>query len=484
MPHIHIHQPIARFANFQLQFPEELHLRPEDQLAVIGPNGSGKSLFAQYLLGKIALKGGQVQVLDNHSQTLPRQAIKYIAFKDIHQLSAGFDQYYQKRWNATENEASPLVSEVLGEEKCARALRRFACFQVEKLLQKRLIFLSSGEMRKLQLMEALLDPAQLLIIDNPYIGLDAAGRDSINQILEALIEEKKLQVILLISQPQDIPAWINKVQPMLEKTCLESLSAEAFIQDKALHIKLFPELNETLSSETKSFFQSKNNENDSYDFVLQMNKVGLRYYQKQILQDIDWEVKRGEKWALLGANGCGKSSLLSMVCADNPQAYANDIKLFDRKRGSGESIWSIKQRIGYLSPEMHQYYRQDISCLKVVASGLFDTIGLYRQPNESQLQEALEMMHIFHAEHLAERPFLQISYGEQRLVLLIRVFIKRPQVVILDEPLHGLDAGKKKLALQLIEHYCRESHTSLIYVTHYEEEIPQCVHLRKIIQRH
>ncbi|MBO7270413.1 MAG: ATP-binding cassette domain-containing protein, partial [Bacteroidales bacterium] len=133
---------------------------------------------------------------------------------------------------------------------------------------------------------------------------------------------------------------------------------------------------------------------------------------------------------------------------------------------------------------MHQYYRQDISCLKVVASGLFDTIGLYRQANESQLQEAMEMMRIFHAEHLAERPFLQISHGEQRLVLLIRVFIKRPQVVILDEPLHGLDAGKKKLALQLIEHYCRESHTSLIYVTHYEEEIPQCVHLRKIIQRH
>lgn len=484
MPHIHIHRPIARFANFQLQFPEELHLRPEDQLAIIGPNGSGKSMFAQYLLGKIALKGGQVQVLDNHSQTLPRQAIKYIAFKDIHQLSAGFDQYYQKRWNATENEDSPLVSDVLGEEKCARALRRFACFQVEKLLQKRLIFLSSGEMRKLQLMEALLEQAQLLIIDNPYIGLDAAGRDSINQILEALIEEKKLQVILLVSQPQDIPSWINKVLPMLDKNCLEIQSAKTFIQDKDLHVKLFPELNETLSTETKSFFQSKNSENDHYDFVLQMNKVGLRYYQKQILQDIDWEVKRGEKWALLGANGCGKSSLLSMVCADNPQAYANDIKLFDRKRGSGESIWSIKQRIGYLSPEMHHYYRQDISCLKVVASGLFDTIGLYRQPNESQLQEAMEMMCIFHAEHLAERPFLQISYGEQRLVLLIRVFIKRPQVVILDEPLHGLDAGKKKLALQLIEHYCRESHTSLIYVTHYEEEIPQCVHLRKIIQRH
>ena len=133
------------------------------------------------------------------------------------------------------------------------------------------------------------------------------------QLFLLWVVEKKLQVILLISQPQDIPSWINKVLPMLEKSCLEIQSAKTFIQDKDLHIKLFPELNETLSTATKSFFQSKNSENDHYDFVLQMNKVGLRYYQKQILQDIDWEVKRGEKWALLGANGCGKSTLLRSI---------------------------------------------------------------------------------------------------------------------------------------------------------------------------
>lgn len=483
MPHIILEQPLARFAQHQMQFPEKLHISEGEQVAIIGPNGSGKSLFVQYLLGRIALKGGRAGLFDKEGQALPRQAVKYIAFKDIYQLSAGFDQYYQKRWNATENEASPLVSEVLGEKKTSRARELFSAFQIDRILQKRLIFLSSGEMRKLQLIEALLDEPKLLIIDNPYIGLDAQARESLNQLLERLIREQGLQVMLVLCNPQELPQWIERVQPILDKRCLPSCQAEAFKTDQALPQRLFPELGQDLSQVRIPELPEHPGSEDDFRMVLRMNKVGIRYYDKQIIKDIDWEVQRGEKWALLGGNGSGKSSLLSLVCADHPQAYANDIELFDRKRGSGESIWSIKKRIGYLSPEMHHYYRQDISCLKVVASGYFDTIGLYRQASEAQLQDALQVMQAFGAAHLAERPFLQCSYGEQRLVLLVRVFVKRPPVIILDEPLHGLDAGKKRLALQLIENYCQSSHTSLIYVTHYEEEIPDCVNLRKIIQQ-
>ncbi len=481
MPEIHIHQPISRFPQYQLHFSEDLHFGDSEQIALIGPNGSGKSLFVKYLLGKIALKGGQVSLQQEDGSPLPRQAVKYIEFKDIYQLSAGFDQYYQKRWNATENEESPLVSEVLGRERSERALLLFESFHIENLLSKRLIFLSSGEMRKLQVMEALLEEPRLLIIDNPYIGLDTAARKSLNLLLESLVKEKRLQVMLILCNPQEIPAWINTVLPLLNQKCLPKTCVQDFNGNQDLQKQLFPELAEDLSK--TSIPPQANDTGDDYTFVLQMDKVSVRYYQKQILKNVSWEIRRGEKWALLGANGSGKSTLLSLICADNPQAYANNIRLFDRKRGSGESIWSIKQRIGYLSPEMHHYYRQDISCLKVVASGYFDTIGLYRMPSDTQMQEALQMMEIFHSKHLADKPFLQCSYGEQRLVLLIRVFVKRPPVVILDEPLHGLDAGKKKLALQLIEQYCQDNKTNLIYVTHYEEEIPPCVHQRKIIQR-
>ena len=220
-----------------------------------------------------------------------------------------------------------------------------------------------------------------------------------------------------------------------------------------------------------------------YEYVLRMNSVNVRYGCRSIVSDVSWEVRKGECWALLGENGSGKSTLLSLVCGDNPQAYANDITLFDRRRGSGESIWDIKKRIGYLSPDMHTYYLEDIPCIKVVASGFFDSIGLSKECTEAQYGTAMQWMRLFHAEHLAERPFVRISYGEQRLILLVRAFVKSPELMILDEPLHGLDAGKKKLATDIIQEYCSDPDVSLIYVTHYKDEIPPCVTEFKVMTR-
>ena len=154
-----------------------------------------------------------------------------------------------------------------------------------------------------------------------------------------------------------------------------------------------------------------------------MKNIHIRYGDRTILKDLNWQVKRGEKWALLGVNGSGKSTLLSLICGDNPQAYANDITLFDRKRGTGESIWDIKKRIGYVSPEMHLYYQKNVRCLDVVGSGFFDTIGLYRKCNPEQENLALEWMKAFNISHLKDISFLNVSSGEQRLVLLVRVFI-------------------------------------------------------------
>lgn len=168
-----------------------------------------------------------------------------------------------------------------------------------------------------------------------------------------------------------------------------------------------------------------------------MNRVNVSYQGHPILRDVDWTVRRGEKWALVGANGSGKSTLLSLICGDNPQAYANDIVLFDRRRGTGESIWDIKKRIGYVSPEMHTYYLEPIPCEEVVASGFFDSVGLYRRCTPEQTAAAREWLRLFDAEDLAGKPFTQISYGQQRLVLLARAFVKDPDLLVLDEPFHG-----------------------------------------------
>ena len=202
------------------------------------------------------------------------------------------------------------------------------------------------------------------------------------------------------------------------------------------------------------------------------------------MKDLDWEVNRGDKWALSGDNGSGKSTLLSLICADNPQSYACDISLFGKKRGSGESIWEIKKHIGYVSPEMHRAYLKNIPAIDIVASGLHDSVGLYKRPRPEQMDICEWWMDIFGISCLKDRNFLQLSSGEQRLVLLARAFVKDPALLVLDEPLHGLDMYNRRLVKDVIETFCMRKDKTLIMVTHYQEELPNCITHSLHIQRH
>jgi len=191
-----------------------------------------------------------------------------------------------------------------------------------------------------------------------------------------------------------------------------------------------------------------------------------------ILDGINWTVRPHEQWALLGPNGSGKSTLLSLINADNPQSYANKIELFDRRRGSGESIWDIKKKIGFVSPELHQYFKSDATCLQVAGSGFFDTIGYLRTCTPEQLQKAEGWLRLLEIDRYAGEKFQQVPEGVQRLVLLARALVKNPPLLIFDEPCQGLDAHQKKHFKAVIEELCRHLPVTLIYVTHYEEELP------------
>ena len=206
-----------------------------------------------------------------------------------------------------------------------------------------------------------------------------------------------------------------------------------------------------------------------------MNGVSIRYGNRTILKDLHWHVRNGERWSLSGQNGSGKSTLLSLVCADNPQSYACDISLFGIPRGSGESIWDIKRHIGYVSPEMHRAYNRDIPAIKIVASGLKDSVGLYVNPTEEDYEKCRFWMWIFGIENAEQRTFLKLSSGEQRLVLLARAFVKDPQLLILDEPLHGLDTKNRQLVKEIVEAFAKRDNKTLIFVTHYQEELPACI---------
>lgn len=215
-----------------------------------------------------------------------------------------------------------------------------------------------------------------------------------------------------------------------------------------------------------------------------MNRVSIKYGKRTILKELDWIVKNGERWALSGQNGAGKSTLLSLVCADNPQSYACDISLFGNQRGSGESVWDIKKHIGYVSPEMHRAYQKDLPAIRIVASGLKDSVGLYMKPDEAEYEKCKWWMNIFGLDGLENRTFLKLSSGEQRLVLLARAFVKDPELLILDEPLHGLDNINRLMVKDIIETFCMRKNKTLIMVTHYKEELPNCITDSIFLQRH
>lgn len=447
--------------------------------ALIGPNGAGKTLVTDIIQGKLLPKEGVVAIKSDIDRPT-YQLIKSISFRDIYSLADCREAYYQQRWNSFNVEESPIVRTLFDKIPADKVAYYVSLLHIEPLMEKRLIALSSGELRKFLIAKVLMHDPALLILDNPFIGLDAQSRQSLNELLKEMAQFKGLQILLVLSHPKDLPEWLDYVVPVKDRQCLEKQTPAKFLQNSELMIALFPEMN----TETIVFPAANNVPHDTYEEAVRMEKVCVQYHEHRLLSNVDWVVKQGEKWALLGENGSGKSTLLSLICGDNPQAYANKITLFGRKRGSGESIWEIKKRIGYLSPDMHTYYLEDTSCINVVASGFFDSIGLFRKCNEEQKQLAAAWMRLFRCDHLADCSFVKISYGEQRLVLLARAFVKNPELLILDEPLHGLDAGKKELAKQIIEAFCEQKGKTLLYVTHYEDEIPSCVTQRKVLYKH
>ena len=483
MPHytIHVAGGVVRNPLVRLARPVSLDFMDGEHIAIVGPNGAGKSLLVDTLTGKYPLLEGELAYdFSPSASKAVYDNIKYIAFRDTYG-SADANYYYQQRWNAHDQDDAPVVRDLLGTIKDdALKQQLFDLFRIEPMLEKKIILLSSGELRKFQLTKTLLTSPRILIMDNPFIGLDAATRDLLFHLLDELTRLASLQIVLVLSMLDDIPSFITHVVPVNNRTVGPKMTREDYL-------KAFREQDTTQSfDELQQRILNYPYEHANYDSaeVVRLNKVSIRYGDRTILKDLDWTVMRGQKWALSGENGAGKSTLLSLVCADNPQSYACDISLFGRKRGSGESIWEIKKHIGYVSPEMHRAYLKNLPAIEIVASGLHDSIGLYKRPKEEQMSVCEWWMDIFGIAALKDRPFLQLSSGEQRLALLARAFVKDPELLILDEPLHGLDTYNRRRVKKVIEAFCQRRDKTLIMVTHYENELPSTITHRLHLERH
>ncbi|MDD6818739.1 MAG: ATP-binding cassette domain-containing protein [Prevotellaceae bacterium] len=488
---INIHQGVARMPEWRLAQPVDFQLCDGEHIAITGPNGGGKSMLVDMIIGRHPLLM-QDPEYDFAPSTKPLAAdnIKFITFKDNYGDTDG--QYFlQLRWNQQEiDKETPVVGDLLeaafkssGADTPERRQMQhdlYEMFNISHLLDKYIILLSSGELRKFQLVRTLLASPRVLIMDNPFIGLDAETRLQLTQLLQTISSQQSLQVILLLSKTDDVPEFITHVVEVCNMVCGPKITRLEW--QKINDLRPVAHLDNERRNAILSIPASPND----YDAneVISMRDVMVRYGERIILKGLNWQVMNGQRWALGGQNGAGKSTLLSLVCADNPQSYASDISLFGYKRGSGESIWDIKKHIGYVSPEMHRAYMRPLPAISIVASGLKDSIGLYTKPKPEEMDICRLWMHIFGLDGKEQTSFLKLSSGEQRLVLLARAFVKDPQLLILDEPLHGLDNDNRQKVKDVIETFCSRKNKTLVMVTHYQEELPPCITHHLQLLRH
>jgi molybdate transport system ATP-binding protein len=463
--------PLLQVKSLTVQLPGKTVLKdvsftikPGERLAVIGASGSGKSTLVKTLTGKY-FSHGTIEFA-NHPRivTIAQQH----QFTNLSNLSSF---YYQQRFNSADSEDSVTVHEALSVISADQSAieKTISLLGMQTLQHTRLIQLSNGEHKRFQLAKALLQNAEWLLLDNPYTGLDVAARKLLNEILDTLAE--KGIHFLLVTSPSNIPSSITHIA-LLEEGTITSVLTRAEFEAKqngsVLHKKNITQTHYYTSVAPAYSYTD-------FSVAIKMVDTNVVYHDKKILSGINWEVKKGECWNVSGHNGSGKSTLLSLVNGDNPQAFANEIYLFDRRKGSGESIWDIKQKIGYVSPELHHYFESTASCYEVVASGLFDTIGLFRRLNTQQEKIVAEWISLLEISPFSKKLFKQLSNGEQRWVLLARALVKNPPLLILDEPCQGLDSEITARFIALINDICVNMQKTLVYVSHYEEEIPSCV---------
>ncbi|KAA0991424.1 ATP-binding cassette domain-containing protein [Dyadobacter aurulentus] len=452
--------------------------------AVIGPNGAGKTVLLEILAGKWPVLSGKI----SYGWQAPLRETVELASNDysFNRIVSAGAEYYQQRFHAYEAERAPTLREVLtdqlkpvgtvddksvdlqpskvSEDELARVSKLLSLIH---LLDHPFVTLSNGETRRMLLAKSLLKKPKLLMLDNAFSGLDVHSREVLRNALSHLANEGV--TIIMATTATEIPACVTHVLEMNEGKIIRKTKVSDFKAATQPIKHPQPDAVRLVDFGSPEF--------TDFNIAFDLRNIKIKYGSEVILDNVNWKVAKGEKWALSGANGSGKSTLLSILTADNPQRFANDFDLFDKKRGgAGASIWDIKQKIGHVSPELHLYFPRNTTVFKTIASGFFDATGVFfKKLSELQIRRVHQVAELLHVGQLIEKDFSQLSKGQQRMVLLARALVKNPPLLILDEPCQGLDSEAIEYFKSVVDAICDTSDRTLIYVSHYPQEIPSCV---------
>ncbi|MDY0970357.1 molybdate ABC transporter ATP-binding protein ModF [Siccibacter turicensis] len=448
---------------------DALTLRAGESWAFVGANGSGKSALARALAGEQTIHKGE--------RRCEFRRIARLSFEQLQQLVS--DEWQRNNTDllgADEDDTGRTVGQIIQEQvkNDTRAQALAERFGIAHLFDRRFKYLSTGETRKTLLCQALMDEPDLLVFDEPFDGLDVDSRHQLADLL-ATLSAQGYTLALVLNRFDDIPDFVRYAGVVADCTLVEAgekrdLLEQALVAQLAHSETLagiaLPEADEPAARHALPPGTAP---------VVLRNGV-VSWNDRPVLHNLNWTVNPGEHWQIVGPNGAGKSTLLSLITGDHPQGYSNDLTLFGIRRGSGETIWDIKKHIGYVSSSLHLDYRVSTTARQVILSGYFDSIGIYQAVSDRQrtlTQQWLDILGI--GSSVADAPFHSLSWGQQRLALIVRALVKHPTLLILDEPLQGLDPLNRQLVRRFIDVLIGEGTTQLLFVSHHAEDAPGCI---------
>lgn len=475
------------------RFFRRLHweVRAGETWAIVGSNGAGKTLLASLLAGETAPDRGTVEVLNSGDAAAdPRSVVEVVSFEDQETLLVSTQAYHQVRWHGSDDAERQTVSDFLSRQEVLGLnpyevlppAARFAGFQqtrrrvmrdlgLEPLRRRAISRLSNGEMRRALIARALLRAPLWLVLDDPFTGMDPDRRGELSAHLDGLVGRGQ-RVLFVARRREDLPACVSHLLCLHAGRVVEQGPRSTLERAGTIARTI---LGTAVPRATRIVDRAQAQRRRPGRVVVQFSKVNIRYGRSWILRDVDWTIRAGEHWAVLGPNGAGKTTLLSLLLGDNPQVYGNEIRLFGRQLGRNLSLWELRRRIAVVSLEIQAHYPGNETGRDVVCSGWFDTLGLFGSISRAQRRQVDEQLESLGLRALSDRSYGELSAGEQRMLLLARALIKRPRLLVLDEPCTGLDAANRKRFLRVLERAAATGRTQLVVVTHHPEDIPACV---------
>ena len=479
--------PLIELAHCSLLFDEHqalddvsFTLRRGERWALIGANGSGKTMLLKLLRGDMWPTPTGPQ---RRSTSLAKEQIAYLGPERQ-------DKYVRYGWNLTVtqvvttglfDEDIPLNQPTHAQrERVARVLRRFGLWG---LRQRRILALSYGQRRLALVARLFAGNAAVLLLDEVFNGLDMRAKEKLRKALEQ--PRGGHDWMLTSHRPKELPKNVTHVAHIENGRIV---SAGAIGEKSSLRVSKAAKAEQKIPLRLRGVAAAENRgeqmaagkaskKASSPPLVVIRNADIYRDY-RPVIRNLDWTLGRGENWAILGANGSGKSSLLNLIYGDLHPALGGTIEREGAPKGTHIEAW--KHRVGWVSPELQADHYLAKSIEEIVISGRYASVGLNDAPTPADRKAADRWLQFFNIEHLRTRGPRQVSYGQMRLALFARAMMNEPELLLLDEPCTGLDGDVRATVLGFVQQLAERGTQIVIAVHDREDIVPAVRHVLRI----